>query len=64
MRGRREAILKQRNVDSPKIPQEEFPGGLAVKDSMLSLLWLGFNPWPRNFYTPWVWEKKIKKLKI
>ena len=28
----------------------EFPGGLVVKDSTLSLLWLGFDtwPWPRN----------------
>ena len=24
----------------------ELPGGLAVKDSVLSLLWLRFNPWP------------------
>ena len=28
---------------------EEFPGGLVVKDSALSLLWLGFDLWPRNF---------------
>ena len=33
----------------------EFPGGPGVKDSALSplwlrlLLWLGFDPWPRNF---------------
>ena len=26
----------------------EFPGGLAVKDSVLSLLWHEFNPWPRE----------------
>ena len=26
----------------------EFPGGLVVKDSALSLLWIGFNPWPRE----------------
>jgi len=32
-----------------------FPDGLAVKDSALSLLQLGFNPWPRNFCIPWVW---------
>ena len=35
-----------------------FPGGLAVKDPVLSLLWLrsllwlGFDPWPRNFHIP------------
>ena len=27
----------------------EFPGGPAVKDSALSLLWLRFDPWPGNF---------------
>ena len=35
-------ILKQ---DTPT----EFPGGPSVKDLVLSLLWLGFNPWPGNF---------------
>ena len=24
----------------------EFPRGLVIKDLVLSLLWLGFNPWP------------------
>ena len=28
-----------------------------------SQMWLGFNPWPRNFHMPWVWPKKIKKKK-
>ena len=27
----------------------EFPGGLALKDSVLSLLWLRFDPWPGKF---------------
>ena len=27
----------------------EFPGGLEFKNPALSLLWLGFSPWPRNF---------------
>ena len=27
---------------------KEFPGGLAVKDPALSLLWCAFDPWPRN----------------
>ena len=41
----------------------EFLHGLGVKDPALSLLWLllqlwhGFNPWPRNFYMPWAWQK-------
>ena len=30
-------------------PFWEFPGGLAVKDSSLSLLWFRFDPWPGNF---------------
>ena len=32
-----------------KDQNSEFPGGLVVKDSALSLLWLGFDPWPENF---------------
>uniref|UniRef100_A0A8D1GA87 Protein ripply3 n=1 Tax=Sus scrofa TaxID=9823 RepID=A0A8D1GA87_PIG len=27
-----------------------FPGGPAVKDLSFSLLWLRFEPWPKNFY--------------
>lgn len=27
-----------------------FPGGLAVQDSALPLLWLQFDLWPRNFH--------------
>ena len=33
--------------------EKEFPGGLAVKDLALLLLWLGVDPWPRNFLIPW-----------
>ena len=39
----------------------EFPGGLVVKDLVLSLLWLrsllwrGFNPWPRKCCMLWTW---------
>ena len=29
-----------------------------VKDSALSLLWLGFDPWPRNFRMLQAWGKK------
>ena len=35
-----------------------------VKDLILSpqwlrsLLWLEFDPWPRNFPMPWVWPKQ------
>lgn len=39
----------------------EFPGGLVVKDPVLSLLWLGsllwprFDPWLRKFHKPQEW---------
>ena len=36
----------------------EFPGGLAVKDLALSLLWGGFDPRSGNFCIPWVQPKK------
>ena len=35
----------------------EFPGTLAIKDSVLSLLWFGFDPWPGNLLMPWVQRK-------
>ena len=34
-----------------------------VKDLVLSLLWLGFHPWPKNFCMPGVRPKKKKKKK-
>ena len=33
--------------------RKEFPGGLAVKDLALLLLWLRFDPKPRNFFMLW-----------
>lgn len=44
----------------------EFPGGQAMKDSVLSLLRYGFSPCPGNFHMAWVWQKinkSFKKLK-
>ena len=41
-----------------KMEPEEFPGGLAVKDPALSLMWLRFHPWPRNFHRLWVGPPK------
>ena len=41
-----------------------------IKDPMLSLpcfrslLWYGFDPWPGNFYVPWVQPKKKKKKRM
>ena len=46
---------------------KEFPGGLAVKDLALTLLWLRlllwcrFDPWPGNFHMLWVQPQKKKK---
>ena len=45
-------------VDPKKRRHREFPCGLAVKESILSLLWFGFDPWPKNFPMPWAWGKK------
>ena len=39
----------------------EFPGGIVVNDSALSLLWLSFDPWPMNFQMAWVWPKQTNK---
>ena len=44
------------------IKLREFPGGLVGKDSTLSLLWLAFNPWPRNVSMLWAWPKRKKKM--
>ena len=40
---------------------EEFPGGLGVKGSALSLLWLSFDPWLQNFHMLCVWPEKKNK---
>ena len=46
------------------------PGGLAIKDLVLSLLWLmlllwlRFSPWPENFCVPQVQPKNICFLVI
>ena len=37
----------------------ESPGGLVIKDSLLSLLWLRLKPWPRNFRIAQAQPKKI-----
>ena len=47
-----------------KTTMKEFPAGLVVKDSALSLLWLGFHPWPGNFHVTWVWPKTEQKQKL
>ena len=53
-----------------KYQSREFPGGLAVKDPVLSqlrlrsLLWGSFDPWPGNFYMPRAWPKKQNKTTV
>ena len=50
-----------------KWAQEEFPGGLVVRDPALSLLqlgslqWHGFDPWSRNFHTLQVQPKERER---
>ena len=44
--------------------QSEFPGGLSVKALAVSLLWLRFHLWPRNFHMLEAWPKKNEKKKI
>lgn len=41
--------------------KRDFPDGLVVKDSLLSLLWLELDPWSRNFCMPLGWGKKKNK---
>ena len=38
-----------------------FPGSLVIKIPAPSLLWLRFDPWPRNFCMLQVWPKKRKQ---
>lgn len=40
---------------------KEFPDGLAVRDSIRSLLWLLLNLWPGIFLIPWAWPKNNNK---
>ena len=43
---------QRRQAPRSENQQREFPGGLAVKDLALSLLWRGFDPWPGDFCVP------------
>ena len=45
-----------------KILSLEFPGGLVVKDSALSLLRLRFHTWPGNFCMSWMQPKNEKRF--
>ena len=58
---------KKQNKQTKSRQNTEFPGGLAVKDPVLSLLWLWsllwhrFNFWSRNFWMPQAQPKKKKE---
>ena len=41
------------------IPKSEVP---IWPQCLGLLLWLGFDPWPGNFYRPQVWPKEKKKI--
>ena len=55
---RSEGNVKRRMKKSPRNTQE-FPGGLMVKDLVLSLLGRRFHPWPGNFCMAQPKKKKI-----
>lgn len=44
------------------MPLMGVPDGLTGKDPALSLLWYGFDPWPREFTYDKVWLKKKNPL--
>ena len=54
--------LLQSEWPSFKVYKQEFPGGLTVKESAMSLLWLRLLLWPYlipglgNFSIPWGWH--------
>ena len=48
-------------VESKRMIQG-FPGGLVVKNSVLSLLWLKFTPRFGSFHMPLVWPKKTPHI--
>ena len=55
-----------REVETQRIKRKCWRSSLVaqqVKDSALSLLWGGFEPWPWNFHMSQVWPKKKKKKK-
>ena len=47
-----------KNKQTKNCKDLEFPGGLAIKNLVLSLLWLGFDRWPGDLGMPQVAKKK------
>ena len=40
--------MQRQRKSSQKTIVQEFPGSRADEDLVLSLLWFGFDPWPRE----------------
>lgn len=59
----RKEVLDKVIVSFKKFPPWEFPGGLVVRDLVLSLLWSGFVPWPGNLCILVVAQKTPNKQK-
>ena len=51
-------------ISDKSIPLKEFPGGLAVKDLVLSLLWCRFDLCPGNFLMLQRGQKKPKNIPV
>ena len=43
---------------------QQVKGSVLSMQWLRSLLWWGFDPWPRNFHVPRAWPKKKKKKKF
>ena len=56
--------VKNPTALAPFAAEEQVPSVAwctGLKDLALPQLWLGFNPWPRNFHMPQVWPLKKQK---
>ena len=52
------------NSTGGKITPREFPGGIVIKDPVLSLLWCRFDPWSGNLHMLRVQPQKLKRKKL
>ena len=55
--GCRRQAIDEHSMNSKNMDGSEFPGSSAVKDPVLSLLWLGLDPCPKNFCILQAWPK-------
>ena len=60
--GQWHCVLEKYSTWLQNVPKKKkFPGGLVVKDLMLSLLWHRFDSWPQNVCMLWAQLKKRKE---